>query len=226
MPQQAAPRPRKALQLTPELYGYLIAHGSPPDELLSRLTAETTASFRYSAGMQVPPEQGTFLTLITRLIGARRALEIGTFTGYSSICIARGLADGGLLTTCDLSADWTAVARKYWQQAKVADRIELRLGPALRTLRELPASADLDLAFIDADKAEYVSYWEEIVPRIRSGGVILADNTLAHGRVVDPVSQDDYVQGVRDFNDHAAADSRVELVLLPIGDGLTLARKK
>lgn len=219
-------RARKALALTPDLYAYLISHGTPPDELLSRLATETATSFRYSAGMQVPPEQGTFLTLITRLIGAGRALEIGTFTGYSSICIARGLADDGLLTCCDLNEEWTAVAREYWRAAGVANRIDLRLGPALRTLRELPASAGFDLAFIDADKAEYVGYWEEVVPRIRPGGVILADNTLAHGRVIDPVSQDDYVQGVRDFNDHAAADPRVELVLLPIGDGLTLARKK
>jgi len=144
---------------------------------------------------------------------------------YSAICVARGLADGGKLICCDVSEEWTSVARRYWQRAGLADRIELRLGPAAQTLRALPAGASFDLAFIDADKTGYVEYWELIVPLVVPGGVILVDNTLSHGRVVDPTEQDDDVQGIRAFNDHARADARVELVLLPVSDGLTLARR-
>jgi caffeoyl-CoA O-methyltransferase len=164
--------------------------------------------------------------LLTQLTGAGRAIEIGTFTGYSSICIARGLAAGGKLTCCDVSEEWTSVARRYWDLAGLADRIELQLRPAVETLRAMPAGEIFDFAFIDADKAGYVSYWDEVVPRIRSGGIILVDNTLFHGGVIDPADTDENVLGVRAFNDHAVADDRVVLVLLPIGDGLTMARKK
>jgi caffeoyl-CoA O-methyltransferase len=166
------------------------------------------------------------MTIITRMIGARSALEIGTFTGYSSICLARGLTDDGHLVCCDISEEWTSVARKYWERAGLADKIELRLGPALATLRRLPAGPDFDIAFIDADKSGYLAYWNEVVPRVRPGGVILVDNTFSHGRVIDAGNESELVQAVRDFNDHAAADDRVELVMLPLGDGLTLARKK
>jgi caffeoyl-CoA O-methyltransferase len=217
---------RRSEQLTEELHDYLVAHSAAPDSLLTELAAETAVKFPDAAGMQIGPEQGTFMTLLTQLIGARSALEIGTFTGYSAICIARGLAEGGRLTCCDVSPEWTAVASRYWQLAGLADRIDLELRPAIETLRELPPRQVFDLAFIDADKTGYVSYWDEVVPRIRPGGVILVDNTLSHGRVVEPAATDANVQGIRDFNDHAAADGRVVLVLLPIGDGLTLARKR
>ncbi|HVB43538.1 MAG TPA: O-methyltransferase [Streptosporangiaceae bacterium] len=216
---------RRSEQLSQALHDYVQAHSTQPDEILRDLAAETAARFGDSAGMQIGPEQGTFMTLLARLAGARNAVEVGTFTGYSSICIARGLADGGRLLCCDVSAEWTSVAREYWQRAGLADRIELRLGPAAQTLRELPAGTTFDLAFIDADKTGYVTYWELIVPMIRPGGIILVDNTLSHGRVVDLHLQGDTVQGIRRFNGHARADTRVELVLLPIGDGLTLARK-
>lgn len=176
--------------------------------------------------MQIGPEQGTFMTLLTQLTSAGQALEIGTFTGYSSICIARGLTTDGRLTCCDVSEEWTSVARKYWELAGVADQIRLELRPAVQTLRAMPIGERFDLAFIDADKTGYVSYWDEVVPRIRPGGIILVDNTLSHGRVVDPTTTDVNVAGIRAFNDHAAADDRVVLVLLPIGDGLTMARKK
>jgi caffeoyl-CoA O-methyltransferase len=215
----------RSMPITPELYTYLIAHSAPRDAVLDQLAAETDAIFPDAGGMQIGPEQGTFMTLLTRLIGATRALEIGTFTGYSSICLARGLAPGGMLTCCDVSDEWTSLARKYWKLADVADRIDLQLRPALETLRALPATEAFDIAFIDADKTGYVSYWDEVVPRMRPGGVILVDNTLSHGRVIDPAETGANVQGIRDFNDHAAADNRVVLVLLPIGDGLTLARK-
>jgi caffeoyl-CoA O-methyltransferase len=216
---------RRSEQLSPELQAYLTAHSSPPDDLLEALAAETLRRFPDESGMQIGPEQGTFMTLLTRLTGARRGIEVGTFTGYSSICLARGLAEGGQLICCDVSDEWTSVARGYWDKAGLAGTIELRLGPALGTLRALPAEAAFDIAFIDADKTGYTGYWEEVVPRIRPGGVILVDNTLSHGRVVDPAETGDVVQAVRDFNDHALADGRVDLVLLPVGDGLTLARK-
>jgi caffeoyl-CoA O-methyltransferase len=217
---------RRSEQLSPELHYYLVAHSSQPDRVLTDLAAETASSFPDAAGMQIGPEQGTFMTLLTRLSGARSALEIGTFTGYSSICIARGLADGGRLICCDVSDEWTSVARRYWAAAGLADTIELRLGPAAATLAALPADQRFDLAFIDADKTGYVGYWDAVVPRIQAGGVILVDNTLSHGRVVELADTSTNVQGIRDFNDHASADNRVELVLLPVGDGLTLARKK
>jgi len=196
------------MPLTAELYDYLIAHSAERDPVLSELAAETLTRFPAAAGMQIGPEQGTFMTLLTQFTGASRALEIGTFTGYSAICVARGLSASGKLTCCDVSEDWTSLARKYWELAGVADRIDLQLRPALETLQAMPATETLDFAFIDADKTGYIGYWEEIVPRMRPGGAILVDNTLSHGRVIDP-----------------AADGRVTLVLLPVGDGLTLARK-
>ncbi len=158
----------------------------PPTPCSASWQPRRQPAFPDDAGMQIGPEQGTFMTLLTQLTGARRALEIGTFTGYSSICIARGLADGGKLTCCDVSDEWTSVARKYWDLAGLADRIDLQLRPAVETLRSMPAGETFDIAFIDADKTGYVSYWDEVVPRIRPGGVILVDNTLSHGRVVDP----------------------------------------
>ncbi len=211
--------------VTPQVLDYVIAHTSPPDRVLTELREVTEQQFPQNARLQIGPEQGTFLTLLSRLVAPARAVEVGTFTGYSSICLARGLADGGQLLCCDVSADWTALAREYWQKAGVADRIELALGPALDTLRALPEGTSFDLAFIDADKTGYFSYWEEIVPRIRSGGLILADNTLLHGRIFldDP---DPDARAIADFNSRIMADDRVELAMLSVGDGLTVARKK
>jgi caffeoyl-CoA O-methyltransferase len=217
---------RRTGQLSPQLHAYLLAHSAPADPVLTDLADETARRFPASAGLQIGPEQGTFMTLLTRIAGAADAVEVGTFTGYSSICLARGLAAGGRLLCCDVSEEWTSLAREYWRRAGVADRIELRLRPAIETLRALPAGPSLDLAFIDADKPGYIGYWDEIVPRVRAGGIILVDNTFFGGQVIDAADQGASVQGIRDFNDHAAADDRVELVLLPIGDGLTLARKK
>lgn len=217
---------RSTEQLSPELHAYVVAHSSPADPVLAALAAETLRRYPDNANMQIGPEQGTFMTLLARLCGARRGIEVGTFTGYSSICIARGLADGGRLICCDISEEWTSLARAYWERAGVADRVELRLGPALDTLRALPAEAAFDLAFIDADKGGYIGYWNEVVPRIKPGGVVLVDNTFSHGRVIDAGHHDATVQAIRDFNDHAVADDRLDLVMIPIGDGLTLARKK
>ena len=217
---------RSSEQLSPELHAYLVAHSSPVDEVLASLAEETLRLFPDSAEMQIGPEQGTFMTLLTRLSGASRGIEVGTFTGYSSICIARGLAGGGRLICCDVSEEWTSVARAYWDKAGVADRVELRLGPARDTLRALPAGAAFDIAFIDADKGGYIGYWEEIVPRMEPGGAILVDNTFSGGRVINEANLEARVQAIRDFNDHAVADDRVDLVMLPIGDGLTLALRK
>jgi caffeoyl-CoA O-methyltransferase len=216
---------RRSEQLSEALHEYVVAHSTQPDQLLLDLADETLQRFGPSAGMQIGPEQGRFMTILAQLTGARSAVEVGTFTGYSSICIARGLGDGGRLLCCDVSEEWTSIARKYWQRAGLADRIALRLGPAAQTLAALPEDTSFDLAFIDADKTGYVAYWDLIVPMVRPGGVILVDNTLSHGRVVEIAEQDENVQGIRRFNGHAVADARVELVLLPIGDGLTLARK-
>ncbi len=216
---------RRSDWLSPELEDYVTAHSARPDAVLSDLAAETLSTFPDAAVMQIGAEQGAFMTMLARLAGARRAIEIGTFTGYSAICIARGLADGGQLTCCDVSEEWTSMARRYWRRAGLADIIDLQLRPALQTLRALPGAAVFDLAFIDADKPGYVAYWDEVVPRIRPGGLILADNTLSSGRVADPAIPDERVP-VRAFNDHALADERVDLVLLSIGDGLTVARKR
>jgi caffeoyl-CoA O-methyltransferase len=217
---------RRTEQISHHLNAYLTAHSSPPDAILRELATETELLFPNETGLQIAPEQGTFMTLLTRLSGARTGIEIGTFTGYSSICIARGLAPDGQLTCCDISEEWTSVAQKYWEKAGLSDRIELRLGPAIDTLRFLPLEETYDVAFIDADKGGYTRYWREIVPRMNPGGLIMIDNTFSHGRVIDAGNDSPVVIAIRDFNDHAAADDRVELVMVPIGDGLTVARKR
>ncbi len=211
--------------VSPQLYAYVLAHTTPPDPLLAELIAETATRFPGDVTLQIGPEQGTFMTMLSTLAGARQAVEVGTFTGYSSICLARGLAPGGKLICCDINPEWTSLAREYWEKAGLAGRIELRLGPAIDTLRALPPEETLDLAFIDADKTGYVSYWDEIVPRLRTGGLVLVDNTFLHGRIFGD-SPDASARAVREFGDHAIADSRVEQVMLSIGDGLLLARKR
>jgi caffeoyl-CoA O-methyltransferase len=205
-------------------HDYLAGHSTPPDALLRDLISETAERFPDRARMQIGQQQGTFLTMLAGLMGARHVVEVGTFTGYSSICLARGMATDGELICCDISEEWTSLARTYWQKAGLADRIDLRLGPALDTLRALPAGAWLDLAFIDADRAGLTGYWDELVPRLRPGGVILVDNVLLHGRIFDP-EPDAEARAVRRFNEHARADDRVVLAMLPIADGLTVARR-
>jgi caffeoyl-CoA O-methyltransferase len=215
----------KSFQLPADVHAYLVAHGTPPDEVLRELIAETEA-LGLIARMQVSPEQGSFLTLLVRLLEVERAVEVGTFTGYSSLCIARGLAPHGRLLCCDVSEEWTAIARRAWERAGVADRIELRIAPAIETLAGLPPAEELDFAFIDADKGGYLDYYEALVPRLRVNGVILVDNVLWSGRVVDAGAVDADTEAIRAFNDHVAADPRVDTVMLPVADGLTLARKR
>jgi len=216
--------PRSFL-LTESQAHYIVEHSTGPDEVLRRLIDETQAMGPPS-GMQVAPEQGTLLLLLTRWVGVTSALELGTFTGYSSICIARGLAPGGRLLCCDVSEEWTSVARRYWAEAGVADRIELRLAPATETLRNLEPGTLFDLVFIDADKPGYPEYWELVVPLVRPGGAIVVDNVLRRGEVWDPSVTEEGTVAIRRFNDIVAADPRVEVVLATIGDGLVLARRR
>jgi caffeoyl-CoA O-methyltransferase len=217
---------RRSEQISLHLNAYLTAHSSPPDAILRELATETAERYPNETNLQVAPELGTLLTLLTRISRARSGIELGTFTGYSSICIARALGAGGRLLCCDVSDEWTAVARKYWEKAGLTDRIELRLRPALETLRALPGEEAYDVAFIDADKINYPGYWTELVPRVRSGGVIMVDNTFSHGRVLDAGNDNPSVIAVRRMNDLAAADDRVELIMIPIGDGVTVALKR
>ena len=214
----------KSFFLSPEIHEYLLSHGQPPDPVQQSLIS-ATAELGGVAGMQIAPEQGAFMTMLTRLIGATFAVEVGTFTGYSALCIARGLADGGRLLCCDVSEEWTAIGRQHWEQAGVASSIDLVIAPAVDTLSALPEEETIDLAFVDADKPNYPAYFEQLVRRLRPNGVILVDNVLWSGRVVDASDQDDNTVAIRAFNDLVAADPRVEGVMLPISDGLTLLRK-
>ncbi|WP_248958148.1 O-methyltransferase [Sphaerisporangium perillae] len=210
--------------ITADVARYTAEHTTAPDDVLRDLAEETLKAAGDDAEMQISPEQGTLLTMITQISGARNAVEIGTFTGYSSICIARGLPAGGRLTCFDVSAEWTSIARRYWERAGVAGLIELRLGPAAETLREFPVRPEVDLAFIDADKAGYPVYYEAVMSRLAPGGIILVDNTLRHGTVADYT--DGEAATMRGFNDLVRADDRVTSTLLPIADGLTLIRKR
>jgi caffeoyl-CoA O-methyltransferase len=215
----------KSFFLGADAHEYLVAHGTPPDDVQRALIDETRA-LGPVAGMQIAPEQGAFMTIVARLVGARRAIEVGTFTGYSSLCIARGLPDDGRLLCLDVSEEWTSIARRYWEKAGVASKIELRLGPAADSLRALPADASYDLAFIDADKGNYPTYYEEVLTRLRPGGAILVDNVLWGGRVLDPDANEDDTKAIKAFNDVVASDDRVDVVMLPLADGLTIARKR
>jgi caffeoyl-CoA O-methyltransferase len=215
--------PRSFL-LDDALAAYLVDHCGEPDQVSAALIQETQGMGEVG-GLQISPEEGALLKLLTRLVGARRALELGTFTGYSALCIARGLAPGGQLVCCDLSEEWTAVGRRYWRRAGVEDRIDVRLGPAADTLRAMPEEPAFDLVFIDADKPSYPEYWELVVPLVRPGGVILADNTLRRGRVADPAYEDEAVIATRQFNDLVAVDGRTESVITAVADGLTIALK-
>jgi caffeoyl-CoA O-methyltransferase len=212
--------------VNPRLNDYLLAHSSAPDPLLRELGEETRAALPDAAEMQITHDEGVFLTLLVQMIGARNAVEVGVFTGYSSICIARGLPADGHLLACDVSDEWTSVARRYWKRAALSDRIELKLGPAIESLRALPADPVIDFAFIDADKPGYPLYYEELVTRLRPGGLIVLDNVLREGRVIEPDAQSPGDIAIRQINDTVAADERVDTVMLPLRDGVTIARRR
>ncbi len=217
----------RTLSLDTPLYEYLLSVSVREPAVLRRLREETAPD--PMAGMQIAPEQGQFLALLVRMLGARRTIEVGVFTGYSSLCVARVLPEDGLLIACDQSKEWTDMARRYWHEAGVEDRIDLRLGPALETLDALIEDSEegqFDFAFIDADKFGYQAYFERCLTLLRSGGVVAVDNTLWGGRVVDAADEGEDTVAIRTFNAGLYADERVELSLVPIGDGLTLALKR
>jgi caffeoyl-CoA O-methyltransferase len=211
--------------INPAVSDYLLAHCTPADDVLRDLAAETVAMFPDAAGMQISHDEGELLTMLVRLTNARVAVEVGVFTGYSAICIARGLPADGHLLACDVSEEWTALARKYWQRAGVDDRIDLRIAPAVETLRAMSADPVVDFAFIDADKSGYPLYYAELLPRLRPGGLIVFDNVLRSGRVLDPTAHRPDDVAIRELNDALLKDPRIESVMLPVRDGVTLVRK-
>ncbi|WP_329194941.1 MULTISPECIES: O-methyltransferase [unclassified Streptomyces] len=212
-------------KITDELYQYMLDHNPPLDAVQRGLVTTTYEKFPDAAGMQSAHEQGPLLAFLVRLTGARRIVEIGTFTGFSTLSMAQALPADGALIACDISEEWTAYGRQAWEEAGVADRIDLRIAPALETLRAMPGEPHIDMAYVDADKENQIAYWEELVPRMRPGGLIVSDNTLYHGRVVDEAATG-AAAAMRAFNDHVLADDRMESVLLAISDGLTLSRKR
>ena len=219
----------KFTPLDDELHAYMVEHGARQDDVLARVQAETEAMGDVAV-MQIAPDQGAFMTLLARTIGAREAIELGTFTGYSAICIARGLAPGGRLICCELSEEYAETAGRNLDAAGVADRVEIRIGPALDTLRALPEREAFDLAFIDADKGNYPAYYEECLKRMRAGGLVLLDNVLGAGRVLHPERLDGdeaaNVAAIREVNDRIRDDDRVDAAMVGIADGLTIARKR
>lgn len=216
-----------SLGLPPDLQTYLVEHGAREPEILKRLREETALLPQHD--MQIAPEQGAFMSLLVRLIDARRCIELGTFTGYSSLAVALALPVDGRVVCCDVSEEWTSVARRYWSEAGVADRVDLRLGPALETLDELlagGATGTFDFAFIDASKREYPEYHERILKLLRQGGLAVYDNVLWAGGVIDESMTDEDTLGVRRLNDRLLRDERVDISMIPVADGLTLVRKR
>jgi caffeoyl-CoA O-methyltransferase len=216
----------RTIQVTDELFEYIVANGTPPDATYEAIRADTLEAAGPFAQMQIGPDQYALLTMLARLTGSTLAVEVGTFTGTSAVAIARGLSAGGRLVCCDISEEWTSIARRHWKAAGLDDRIDLHLAPALETLASLPNDEPVDFAFVDADKGGYVDYYEALVPRLRPGGLLVADNVLWSGRVVDPDVSDSDTEAIRRFNDHVAADSRCDKVMLAVGDGITLCRKR
>jgi caffeoyl-CoA O-methyltransferase len=207
------------------LFDYVLENTSGPDPV-QRDLIDRTNRLGDSRRMQISHPQAAFMTFLVRSIGARMAIEVGTFTGYSALAIARGLPSDGRLIACDVSHEWTAVAREAWTMAGVADRVDLRVGPALQTLARLSPQARFDFAFIDADKESYIEYYEALLPRMEAGGLMLADNTLWEGKVTDASVDDGATKAIRAFNSHVAQDPRSEQVMLTIADGVTLIRRR
>ena len=207
------------------LSSYVDAHSTGPDEVQRELI-EATAALGELSVMQIGTAQGAFMTMLTSLLQPRFAVEIGTFTGYSALAVAKALPPGGQLLCCDISEEWTAIAREHWERAGVADRIDLRIGPALDTLRALPTVPQVDMAFIDADKEAYIDYYTELVPRLSQRGVILVDNVLWSGQVADLSQTSTATEALRSFNAHVVADKRVLVSMLPVGDGLSMVTRR
>jgi len=217
----------RRLDVTDDIYRYLIDHSVREPDVLARLRAATVSLPQ--AQMQIGPDQGQLMGLLARLVGAKRCIEIGVFTGYSSLAVALALPEDGRILACDVSEEWTSIARRFWREAGVEHKIELKLQPAARTLEQLLAAGEAgryDFAFIDADKPSYDTYYELLLKLLRPGGLIALDNTLWSGHVADPNNRDPNTVALRALNDKLHRDQRVDLSLLPVGDGLTLARKR
>jgi caffeoyl-CoA O-methyltransferase len=217
----------RQLHLDERLYRYLVEHSVREPQVLRELREETAKL--PMAGMQIGPDQGQFMALLVKLMGAKRCLEIGVFTGYSSLSVALALPPDGKIIACDVSEEWTAIARRYWEKAAVAQKIDLRLGPALATLdalRSQDGDGSFDFAFIDADKGNYLAYYERCLQLLRRGGLIAVDNTLWSGDVANPDNQKSDTVSLRRFNEALHRDERIDLAMLPVGDGLTLALKR
>ena len=218
---------RSTIQVDDELLDYIREVSLRESDLKRELRAETADL--EAANMQISPEQGQLMTLLARILGTNKAIEIGTFTGYSAICVAEAMPEEGQLIACDVDEEWTSIAREYWERAGLDDRIELHLRPALETiegLKEEGEAATFDFAFIDADKENYDAYYEGCLDLLRPGGLVGIDNVLWSGRVADPDEQEESTQAIRALNDKIGDDERVDVSLVPIGDGLTLARKR
>lgn len=215
----------RTLGISAELQDYILDVGVREPEVLQRLRGETAQLPEHN--LQIAPEEGAFLAMLVRLVGARRCLEVGTFTGYSSTAVALALPADGRLVCCDVSEEWTSVARRFWRDAGVAEKVELRLGPAVATLDRMveAESSSYDFAFIDADKVSYDDYYERALQLVRPGGLVALDNTLSHGRVLQAEPEDENVAAVQALNRKLAADDRVSVVLVPIADGVTLVRR-
>jgi caffeoyl-CoA O-methyltransferase len=210
--------------IAPAIEAYLDAHSTPADDVLRDLAAETSARFPDAAGMQVSHDEGRLLTMLVQLTGAAYAVEVGVFTGYSALCIARGLPETGRLLACDVSEEWTGVAREYWRRAGVEKRIDLRIAPAAETLEALPVDPVIDFGFIDADKISYPRYYEALVTRLRPGGLLVLDNVLQNGHVLDPTRPAHHA--IHGLNQAVVNDDRVDAVMLAVRDGVTLIRKR
>lgn len=211
----------RAVPVNQELINYIRSHTTPLDVVQNDLVAATKLLGDVSS-KQIGATQAALMTFVTKMLKPRLAVEVGTFTGYSSLAIARGLPDNGRLLCCDVSTEWTSIAQEHWKRANVEDRIDLRIGPAIETLKQLPIEPCIDLAFIDADKAGYISYYEEIVPRLSPDGVILADNVLWQGRIYDLEYDEERAEAMRRFNTHVANDTRVDVMMLTVGDGMSI----
>ena len=216
---------KRSFFLDDELLDYIMLHSSPADQIQNALIAET-ADLGWVSRMQISVDQGNFLTMLVRSIRPRFAVEIGTFTGFSAISIARGLPDGSSLLCCDVSEEWTSIARTYWERAGLDDRIDLVLAPAMQTLSSLSEDTEIDFAFIDADKGNYKNYYEAVLSRLSHHGMIVIDNVLWSGRVTLDSAIDEDTRSIKDFNNHIRNDDRVTCTMLSVGDGVSLIQKK
>ena len=216
---------QRSFFLDNDLFNYIMSHSAPADQVQEALIEET-AELGWVSRMQISVDQGNFLTMLVKAMRPKFAVEIGTFTGFSAISIARGLPENGSLLCCDISEEWTAIARAYWERAGLNDKIKLVLAPATETLDNLPEDTEIDFAFIDADKGNYKNYYDAVLSRLSDHGMIVIDNVLWSGRVIDESANDDDTHAIKEFNSYIRNDDRVTCTMLSIGDGVTLIQKK